>query len=48
MDVNNNIKEPNYGHQNYNTSQILTFSGYVKARESLFNRVIIWVNINMV
>ncbi len=38
---NNDIKEPNRGHQNCNTSQILTFSGYVKA-ELLFGSLSIW------
>lgn len=48
MDINNDNNELNHGHQNYNTSQILAFGGYVKTRESLFHRVIIWVSINMV
>ena len=38
------IKEPTYGYQNHNTNQILIFGGYVKVRESLYTRIIIWVN----
>ena len=42
--INNGIKEPTRGYQNYNSNQILIFDGYVKVRESLYIRVIIWVN----
>jgi len=42
--INNCIKEPTRGYQNCNTSQLLIFGGYVKARESLYTRVIIWVD----
>ena len=38
------IKEPIHGHQNCYTNQILIFGGYVKVKESLYTRVIIWVN----
>ena len=44
ININNGIKEPTHGYQNCNTSQILIFGGYVKVRESLYTRVIIWVN----
>ena len=40
----NGIKEPTRGYQNSNTSQIFIFGGYVKVRESLYTRVIIWVS----
>jgi hypothetical protein len=33
--INNGIKEPIYGYQNCNTTQILIFGGYVKVRESV-------------
>ena len=32
------------GYQNCNTSQIFIFGGHLKVRESLYTRVIIWVN----
>lgn len=48
MDIDNDNNELNHGHQNYKTSQILAFDGYIKTRELLFHRVIIWVNINTV
>lgn len=35
--INNVIKEPTCGYQNYDTSQILIFGGYVKVRESLYS-----------
>jgi hypothetical protein len=37
------IKDSTHGYQNYNTSQILMFGGYVKVKESLYTRVNIWV-----
>ena len=43
ININNGIKEPTSGYQNYITTQILIFGGHVKVRESLFIRVIIWV-----
>ena len=44
INSNNRIKEPTHGYQNCHTSQLLIFVGYVKARESLYTRVIIWVD----
>ena len=44
ININKSIKEPFRGYQICNTNQILIFGGYVKARESLHIRVIIWVN----
>lgn len=41
----NDINEPTHGyHQNCNTSEMVIFGGYVKVRESLYTRVIVWVN----
>ena len=40
ININNGIKEPTRGYQNCNISLI---DGYVKVRESLYTRVIIWV-----
>ena len=44
ININNGIEEPTCGYQTCNTSQILIFGGYVKVRESLYARVIVWVN----
>ena len=44
INVNNGVKEPAHGYQKCNTSLKLDFGGYVKVRESLYIRVIIWVN----
>ena len=44
ININNCIKEHTHVYQNCSTSQILTFSGYVKVRESLYTQVIVWVN----
>ena len=33
-----------HGYQNCKTSQTLIFGGYFKERESLYTRVVIWVN----
>ena len=35
---------PIHGHQNCDTSQILIFGGYVKAKESLNTGDILWVD----
>ena len=35
ININSGIREPTRGYQNYNTSQLLIFGVYVKARESL-------------
>jgi hypothetical protein len=43
--VYNDIKELTHGYQNYITSQMLIFGGYVKMRKSLYTRVTIWDNI---
>ena len=37
------IKEPTYGYQNCNTSQILIFGGYVKVRK-FYTQVFSWVD----
>ena len=42
VNIYNGIKESTYGYQNCNISQILIFGGYFK--ESLYTRVIIWIN----
>ena len=39
------IKEPTGGYQICNISQMLIFVGYVKVREFLYTRVVLWVNI---
>ena len=44
ININNGIEEPTHGYQHCNTSQILIFGGYVKVRERLFTRVIVWVD----
>ena len=44
ISTNNGTKEPTRRYQNCNTNRIMIFSGYVKVRESLSTRVIIWVN----
>ena len=44
ININSGIKEPTHGYQICNTTQILIFGGYVKVRESLYARVIAWVN----
>ena len=44
ININNDIKKPTRVYQNCNTSQILIFGGYLKVKESLYDRVIIWVN----
>lgn len=44
ININNDIKEPTHGYQNYKTNQILVFGRYLKAREYLYARVIIWIN----
>ena len=46
--INNHIKDGTkvltHGYQKFNTSKLLIFDEYVKMRESLYTRVIIWVN----
>ena len=44
INMNNSIKEPIRGYQNCNLNQILMFGEYVKMRESLYTRDIVWVN----
>ena len=46
--INHDIKAPNRGYQDWNTSQILTFGGYVKVRKSFYARVVIWVDVILV
>ena len=41
ININNGLKEPTHGYQNYNTGQILIFGGYVNMRKSLYIQVII-------
>ena len=36
ININYGIKELTRGYQNFNTSQIMVFGGYVKVRESLY------------
>ena len=45
IDISNGIKEPTFGYQNCNTSQVLVFDGYVKVRTSLYTQVNVWVNV---
>lgn len=45
ININNGIREPTCGDQNYNTSQKLIFGGYGEVRVSLHTQFIIWVNI---
>ena len=47
INISIGIKEPTQRHHNFNTNQNLMFGGYVKVRESLYTRVIIWVNMSM-
>ena len=44
INTNNGITEPTLGYQNCSASHILIFGAYVKVRESLYTRVIIWIN----
>ena len=44
ININNSIKEPTHGYQNWNTSHILIFGGCVKVRDPLYTQVIIWVD----
>ena len=44
ININNGIQEPTWGHQNYNTNQILIFGRNLKVRKSLYTRVIIHVS----
>ena len=44
ININNGIKEPTCWYKNCTASQIMKYGGYVKARESLYIQVIIWVN----
>ena len=41
ININNAIKEPICGYQDYKTNQIVISSGHEKARESLHTQVII-------
>ena len=47
ININLSFKEHIHRYQDCNTSQILMFGWYVKARESLYTQVIIWVYIIM-
>ena len=38
--INNDNKEPSPRFQNWNTSQILIFDGYLKMRKSLYTQII--------
>ena len=44
ININNGIKKSLRVYRKCNINQMLTFGGYVKARKSLYNRVIAWVN----
>lgn len=44
INIKNSSQEPTHAYQNYNSSQILIFKGYLKVRESLYIQVIIWAN----
>ena len=44
ININSGIQKPTSGYQNCNTNRVLIFDGYLKVRESLNIRVIIWVN----
>ena len=44
ININNGIKEPTHGYQNCKTNRTLVFGRYLKAREYLYARVIIWVD----
>ena len=43
ININNGIKKPLCGYQNYIANQILMFGGFVKMREPLYTRFIIRV-----
>jgi hypothetical protein len=44
INTNNGITDSTLGYQNCSASQILIFGAYVKVRESLYTRDIIWIN----
>ena len=44
INISNGIKKSTHVHQNCNTNQKLIIGGYVKVRESLYTRVMIWIN----
>ena len=44
ISINSGIEEPNHEYQNGDTSQILIFGEYVTVRESLYTRVVFWLN----
>ena len=44
INTDNGIKEPTSGYQNCLNIQMLIFGGYLKIRDSLYARVITWVN----
>ena len=45
ISIHDGIKGSTCGYQNYNTSEMLVFGGYMKVRKSLYTLVIIWVDI---
>ena len=44
ININNGIKEPTHGYQNFNTNHILIVSGYLKMYKYFHGLVIVWVN----
>ena len=44
INVNHDIQVPTCGYQSCNTSQITVLNGDAKMRDSLYARVIVWVN----
>ena len=42
ININNGIKENTYGFRNCSTTHILLLGGYVKVRDCLHTRVVIW------
>ena len=47
ININNGIQESTSEYQNYNTSQILIFDGYVKVREFLDIQTVISINTSL-
>ena len=43
ININNGIKEHIRGYRNCNPNQILIYGGYVKMREPLYTRDLVWV-----
>jgi len=43
ININNSIKEPTSGYQNYSTNQRLILDGYLKVRKPFYAQVSSWV-----